>query len=103
MFDQLIARIFHSGFGPIRVPGGARERSYTPAEEPTFDIFRRLRQGPVLVERVSGIVEACDRMKQIAKEQPGVRYFVAEANTGSVVAEIDATSRVKRRRIHASA
>jgi hypothetical protein len=99
MFDQLIARIFHTGFGPIRVWGGAGERSDTLAEEPTFEIFRRLRQGPVLVERVSGIVEACDRMKQIAKEKPGVRYFAAEAKTGSVVAEIDATIRVKRRRL----
>jgi hypothetical protein len=39
---------------------------------------------------VSGIVEACDRMKQIAKEKPSVRYFVAEAKTGLVVAEVDA-------------
>jgi hypothetical protein len=69
-----------------------------PKKQVTFDIFRRLKQGPVLVETVSGLVEACDRMKQIAKEKPGVRYFVADTKTGLVVAEIDATVRVKRHR-----
>jgi hypothetical protein len=69
-----------------------------PKKQVTFDIFRRLKQGPVLVETVSGLVEACDRMKQIAKQKPGVRYFVADTKTGLVVAEIDATVRVKRHR-----
>lgn len=69
-----------------------------PKKQATFDIFRRLKQGPILVETVSGLVEACDRMKQIAKEKPGVRYFVANTKTGSVVAEIDATARAKKHR-----
>jgi hypothetical protein len=69
-----------------------------PKKQVTFDIFRRLRQGPILVETVSGLVEACDRMRQIAKEKPGVRYFVADAKTGSVFAELDATVRAKRHR-----
>jgi hypothetical protein len=91
MFTELVARI------PWPKPSGtSAERSDAITSESTFDIFRRLRQGPVLVERVSGIVEACDRMKQIAEEQPGVRYFVAETDTQAVVAEIDATVRVKR-------
>lgn len=67
-------------------------------KEATFDIFRRLKQGPMLVETVSGLVEACDRMKQIAKEKPGVRYSLADTKTGTIVAEIDATIRVKRHR-----
>jgi hypothetical protein len=64
----------------------------------TFDIYRRLKQGPVLVEAVPGLEKACDRMKAIAKEKAGVRYFVSNRRTRDVVAEIDATKPVKRKR-----
>jgi hypothetical protein len=90
MFTELVARIPWP-----KVSGRSAERSDAITSKSTFDIFRRLKQGPVLVERVSGIVEACDRMKQIAEEQPGVRYFVAETDTRAVVAEIDATVQLK--------
>lgn len=66
-------------------------------DEQTFEIFRRLRHGPMWIESVFGLVEACDRMKQIATEKPGVRYFVSESRTQSVVAEIDATVPVRRK------
>jgi len=62
-----------------------------------FDVYRRLRQGPVVVDTISGLEGACDRMKQIAKESPGVRYFVSNRKTGVVVGEIDATKPVKRK------
>jgi len=65
--------------------------------EQTFDIFRRLKQGSMLVETVRGLDEACDRMKAIAKEKPGVRYFASDRKTHKVIAEIDATTRVKRK------
>ena len=95
MFSELITRIPWSRAFSIWW-SDADEKTDTVAAEPTFDIFRRLRHGPELVETVSGIVGACDRMEQIAKEKPGVRYFVAETETQSVVAEIDATVRAKR-------
>jgi len=99
MFMELIARI--PGFSIRRDDGGERlatrsdELAAAVAVEPTFEIFRRLRQGPVLVETVTGLVEARERMKQIAKEKPGVRYFATESKSHAVVAEIDATIKVK--------
>jgi len=96
MWSELITRIPWSRAFPVGWVGKS-ERTDAIAAEPTFDIFRRLRHGPEFVETVRGLAEACDRMKQIAKQKPGVRYFVADTKTHQVVAEVDATVRVKRK------
>lgn len=96
MFSELMTRISRSRTFSIW-RSGTNEKADKVAAEPTFDIFRRLRHGPELVETVHGQVEACDRMKQIAAQKPGVRYFVSKAKTQSVIAEIDATIPAKRK------
>lgn len=97
MFYELFARIPRPRIGQMGRWRSPKERSAPLASDASFEIFRRLRGGPMLVERVDGIAEAWDRMKQIAKERPGVRYFVSDTKTQAVVAEIDATIPPKRR------
>jgi hypothetical protein len=56
--------------------------------ESTFDIFRGSSDDPVWIEKVAGLVSACERIEKLASEQPGT-YFATNSENQSVVVEVD--------------
>ena len=59
-------------------------------DEPTFDIFRGADKDPaaVWIAAVEGLSNACKRMEEIARANPG-QYFISERLTHSVLAKVD--------------
>ena len=65
-------------------------------EEPTFDIFRgNPDQNAVWLEPVMGLLNARQRMEQIAAEKPG-RYFILSVQSHSVVAKVDTEKKLQK-------
>jgi hypothetical protein len=66
---------------------------------PGFDVFSGFHdRNAKWIEAVDGLANACEKMQQLAKEEPGP-YFVFSQSTHTVVASIDSSPKAK----HASA
>jgi hypothetical protein len=61
-----------------------------PEPERGYDIFRGSALAPVRVGAASGLIEASERMSQLAAEKPDF-YFVFDAQSHLIVAQIDRT------------
>jgi transcription elongation factor Elf1 len=61
---------------------------------PTYDIFSGLREhGPIWLESIDGLEQACARMRDRATLKPGA-YFVYCSQTNAVLASVDTSKSV---------